>query len=101
MPPAAGELGSALERSERRKQSAAERLNCSNSGDKEYHKSSVVDNTASAPRVKNSFLQRSRSGCGGDHNVKRSESGHDKTLLFSSSPPARAKQDVIVHVPPK
>jgi len=77
VPPAAGALGASLERSERRKQSAAERLTRSGStdGDKKDHKSSVVE---SAPRDKNSFLRRSRSGSG-DHT----------SSLLSSSPPAR------------
>lgn len=81
MPPAAGALGN----SKRRK----EFTRSGSSGDKRDHKSSVVDtNTASAPRDKNSFVQRSRSGSG-DHTVKRSGSGNgdNATLLLSSSPP--------------
>jgi hypothetical protein len=102
VPPAAGALGASLERSERRKQSAAERLTRSGStdGDKKDHKSSVVE---SAPRDKNSFLHRSR----GDHTssllssspparqYKRSGSGNGDNatfLLSSSSPPVDKRQ---------
>ena len=105
VPPAAGALGASLIRSERRKQSAAERLTRSGStdGDKKDHKSSVVE---SAPRDNNSFLRRSRSGSG-DHTssllssspparqYKRSGSGNGDNatfLLSSSSPPVDKRQ---------